>query len=286
MSTSSTPSSPRSPSSPSWSPSSRPSSAADSGPVRVLDVSTAAYRRAFELFLAGTDEKAVTHAHLARLVSRLARRRVFLDVGAGEGATTAHLGRHFERAVALEPSAAMREKLREVCPDAVVVAEPVDGVDLGEEADLVLLSHVLYYLPEDRWLPTLSRVLHWVAPGGTLLVMLQSPDNACMRMVEHFTGTRFDLRPSVGRLEAREPEKVAGWSLETLDARYRTDCFADAVDVAEFMVNVPGLPGLDPLPARADLAAYVDRHFARPDGTYVIGHAHDVLCVRRAATAA
>ncbi|MET9514836.1 methyltransferase domain-containing protein [Streptomyces sp. NPDC002994] len=260
---------------------------ADSGPVRVLDVSSAAYRRAFELFLAGTDEKAVTHARLADLVAGLERRRVFLDVGAGAGETTAHLGQHFERTVAVEPSASMRERLLQACPDAVVVARPIesadgaDGADLKGKADLALLSHVLYYLPEEAWLPTLRRVLGWVAPGGTLLVMLQSPGNACMRMVEHFTGTRFDLRPIARQLRGQEPEQVSGWSIETLDVRYRTRRFAEAMDVAEFMVNVPVLPTLDPLPARADLVAYVEKHFARPDGTYVISHAHDILCVRR-----
>ncbi|WP_308295958.1 class I SAM-dependent methyltransferase [Streptomyces sp. ISL-96] len=253
--------------------------------MRVLDVSSDAYRRAFELFLSGTDEKAVTHARLADLVAGLERRRVFLDVGAGAGQTTAHLGRRFDRTVAVEPSAAMRERLVQACPGAVVVAQPIesadgDGADLRDTADLALLSHVLYYLPEEAWLPTLRRVLGWVAPGGTLLVVLQSPGNACMRMVEHFTGTRFDMRPfarQLGELTAQ----VSGWSIETLDVRYRTTRFAEAVDVAEFMVNVPVLPSLDPLPARADLVAYVEKHFARPDGTYVIGHAHDILCVRR-----
>jgi SAM-dependent methyltransferase len=250
--------------------------------VRVLDVCGADYRRAFELFLAGTDEKAVTHAHLAALVSGLPRRGVFLDVGAGEGGTTAYLARFFERTVAVEPSAAMRERLRRACPGALVVGEPIDRAAPPEPADLALLSHVLYYLPREAWLPTLRRVLGWVAPGGTLLVMLQNPGNACMRMVERFTGERFDLRPVARRLAAEEPERVSGWSVETLPARYRTADRRAALDVAEFALNVPSLPDLEPLPARSDLAAYVEAHFARPDGTYVMDHAHDVLRVHRA----
>ncbi|WP_171165382.1 bifunctional 2-polyprenyl-6-hydroxyphenol methylase/3-demethylubiquinol 3-O-methyltransferase UbiG [Streptomyces sp. I05A-00742] len=255
---------------------------AGSRPVRVLDVTSAEYRRAFELFLAGTDEKSLTHGLLTEVVGELARRRVFLDVGAGEGGTTAWLSRSFERTVAVEPNASMREELHRACPDAVVVAEPLDRAEPGVRADLVLLSHVLYYLPEEEWLPTLERVFGWVAPGGTLLVMLQNPGNACMRMVRHFTGVRFDLRPAVRRLLERQAERVAGWSVDTLDNHYRAGRREDALDTAEFMVNVPTLRDLDPLPARAELAAYVDEHFARPDGTYVIGHAHDVLRVRRA----
>ncbi|MGW7054234.1 class I SAM-dependent methyltransferase [Streptomyces sp. NPDC054887] len=254
---------------------------ADSRPVNVLDVSGAAYRRAFELFLAGTDEKSRTHARLAGIIAGLERRRLFLDVGAGEGVTTAHVGQHFERTVAVEPNPALGEKLRETCAYAHVVPETVERADFREEADLALLSHVLYYLPQDRWLPTVRRVLGWLAPGGTLLVMLQNPGSGCMRMVEHFTGARFDLRPLAHRLREHGGDQAVDCTIETLRVHYRTSHPAEALDVAEFMLNVPTLRDVDPLPSRAALAAYVDRHFAGPDGTYTIAHTQDLLSVRR-----
>ncbi|MFC5888609.1 class I SAM-dependent methyltransferase [Kitasatospora sp. CM 4170] len=255
----------------------------DSGPVQVLDVSGPAYRRAFELFLAGTDEKPLTHARLSEVVAGLEHRRVLLDVGAGEGRTTAHLARHFERTVAVEPSAAMREKLRSACPEALVLPEPIDRAQPPEPADLVHLSHVLYYVPAAEWLPMVGRVLGWTAPGGTLLVVLQNPESPCMRMAAHFTGVRYDLRPLADGLREREPAHE--YALETLGLHYRTDRLDEAVDVAEFMVNVADLAAMDPLPDRGELTAYVRHHFARPDGGYVIGHTQDMLTVRRARTA-
>ncbi|WP_031075156.1 class I SAM-dependent methyltransferase [Streptomyces sp. NRRL WC-3742] len=252
----------------------------DDRPVRVLDVSGPEYRRAFELFLAGTDEKPLTHARLSEVVAALPHRRVLLDVGAGEGRTTAYLGRAFERTVAVEPSAAMREKLRAVCPEALVLPEPIDRAEPPEPADLVHLSHVLYYVPEAQWLPTVSRIRSWTAPGGTLLVVLQNPDSPCMRMAAHFTGARYDLRPLAAALRDRHPgDRLA---LETLGLRYRAESLDEAVDVAEFMVNVADLATMDPRPARAALTAYVRRNFAQPDGTYAIGHTQDMLTLRRA----
>ncbi|MFJ8436354.1 class I SAM-dependent methyltransferase [Kitasatospora sp. NPDC094019] len=255
--------------------------AGGTGPLRVLDTSGAAYRRAFELFLAGTDEKPLTHARLTGIATGLDRRRVLLDVGAGEGRTTAHLARYFERTVAIEPSAAMRERLRAVCPDALVLPDPIDVAEPPEPADLVHLSHVLYYVPSQDWLRTVGRVLDWAAPGGTLLVVLQNPESPCMRMAAHFTGVRYDLRPLAEQLAEQGPEHAV--ALETLDLCYRTDRLAEAVDVAEFMVNVADLAVLDRLPDRDELTAYVEGHFARPDGGYAIGHTQDMLTVRRAA---
>ncbi len=251
-----------------------------SGPVRVLDVAGAPYRRAFELFLAGTDEKPRTHARLTEIAAGLDRRRVLLDVGAGEGRTTAHLAQYFERTVAVEPSAAMREKLRLACPGALVLPEPIAAAEPPEPADLVHLSHVLYYVPPGDWLRTVGRVLDWAAPGGTLLVVLQNPESPCMRMAAHFTGVRYDLRPLAEQLAEQGPEHAV--ALETLDLRYRTDRLEEAVDVAEFMVNVAELAAMDPLPDRGELTAYVERHFTRPDGGYAIGHTQDMLTVRRA----
>ncbi|MER6298742.1 class I SAM-dependent methyltransferase [Kitasatospora sp. NPDC001539] len=202
----------------------------DTVPVRVLDVSGADYRRAFELFLAGTDEKPRTHARLSEIAAALPQRRVLLDLGAGEGRTTAHLARSFDRVIAVEPSAAMREKLRAACPEALVLPEPIDRARPPEPADLVHLSHVLYYVPEGDWLSTVSRALDWTAPGGALLVVLQNPDSPCMRMAEHFTGARYDLRPLLDRLRTAHP--AHDYALETLALHYRTPHLGEAVDVA------------------------------------------------------
>ncbi|MEU9046357.1 MULTISPECIES: class I SAM-dependent methyltransferase [unclassified Kitasatospora] len=255
----------------------------DADPVRVLDVASADYRRAFELFLAGTDEKPITHARLSELAAALPHRRVLLDLGAGDGRTTAHLARSFDRTVAVERSAAMREKLRTTCPDALVLPERLDRAQPPEPADLVHLSHVLYYVPEPDWLATVTRALNWTAPGGALLVVLQNPESPCMRMAAHFTGVRYDLSTLADRLRERHPADDI--TLETLDLHYRTAHLAEAVDVAEFMVNVADLATLDPRPSRAALTAYVQDHFTRPDGTYAIGHTQDMLIVRRSPSA-
>ncbi|MCP2169520.1 class I SAM-dependent methyltransferase [Goodfellowiella coeruleoviolacea] len=258
--------------------------AADS--VRVLDVTGADYRRAFELFLAGTDEKVRTHEYLNRLVERLPRRTVFLDVGAGEGGTTGHLARYFARTVAVEPSAPMREALRRACPTAEIHAEPVHQLVLDDvQADLALCSHVLYYLPESDWVPLVRRVLTWVSPGGTLVLLLQAPDNDCMRMVAHFTGARFDLPGLAGALAERCADLVADTTLDRITNRYRTTSLADAVQVAEFMLNVPALAEQRDLPSRQALRDYVTSHFTAPDGTVTINHAHDILLVHRSGAA-
>jgi Methyltransferase domain len=252
-----------------------------SGSVRILDVAGDDYRRAFELFMAGTDEKAVTHEYLNALVEQLPRRTLFIDVGAGDGVTTRHVGQYFERTIAIEPSAPMRQALRRSCPDAVVLNEPIDEVELDTHADLALCAHVFSYMPEFAWLNTARRILNWMAPGGTLLLILQNPGSDCMRMVRHFTGVRHDLSDLARRLEYDDNGLVDSVAMVTLPIRYRSTNLTDAIDVAEFMINVPALRSRR-LPRRQELQSYVVRNFSDPEGAICITHTHDILTVHRA----
>ncbi|MFE3198700.1 class I SAM-dependent methyltransferase [Embleya sp. NPDC059237] len=254
-------------------------------PIRVLDVTTDDYRRAFELFLAGSDEKAVTHAHLLALVEQLPQRSVFLDIGAGSGATTRYLGSHFERTIAIEPSKYMRDALRLTYPEAEVLSDPVETAAPPALADFALCSHMFYFLPESQYLPTVRRLLDWVRPGGELVLVLQNPDNECMRLVRHFYDIRFDLSPTAKALGTGHEDLVESCTLETLPVRFHADNLPDTLAVAEFMANVPDLAERPTRPTHGDLENYVRTHFTDPPGTgYTIHHDHDIVRIKRRKT--
>ncbi|MGK5532452.1 methyltransferase domain-containing protein [Streptomyces sp. URMC 129] len=251
-------------------------------PARGLRLEEDAYRLALGRFLARTDEKTVTHAYLDRVVDTLTHRRVLLDVGPADGTTTRHLAPSFEDTVCIEPSAPMRCVLERTCPDATVLPDPVLAAEPGVAADLALLSHVLYYVPPEQWTATVLRVMEWVAPGGLLLVLLQNPDNACMGMVRHFTGCRFDVRDLARELAAAPPGLVGDVRLDALPARYSSPCLDETLLVADFLLSVPAdRTGGAPLPPRGSVEAYVRRHFRTPEGRYVIRHDQDVLRIER-----
>ncbi|WP_439675561.1 class I SAM-dependent methyltransferase [Embleya sp. MST-111070] len=255
---------------------------ASDDPIRVLDVTTDDYRRAFELFLAGSDEKAVTHAHLLALVEQLPRHAVFLDIGAGSGATTRYLGRRFERTIAIEPSKYMRDALRLAYPEAEVLSDPVETAEPPALADFALCSHMFYFLPESQYLPTVRRMLRWVRPGGELVLALQNPDNECMRLVRHFFDIRFDLAPTASALQAGHEDLVESCTLETVPVRFHSDNLADTLAVAEFMANVPDLAQRETRPTQKALEQYVLEHFADPTGTgFTVAHDHDIVHIKR-----
>ncbi|MBM7168712.1 class I SAM-dependent methyltransferase [Streptomyces sp. G44] len=247
--------------------------------ARTLRTQEDAYRQAFARFLAGTDEKANNHAYLRDTVSRLHARRVLLDVGPADGTTTRYLAPYFERIVCIEPSEPMRRALQRTCPQAEVVGEPVMEATIEARADLALLSHVLYYVPRTQWVATVSRIMRWLAPGGLLLVLLQNPDEACMRMVRHFTGARFDLRELADELAALPPGLISGIELDTVPARYHSSDLDETVDTAAFHLSIPDTPA----PKREAVEAYVRQHLRNGEGEYVLHHGQHALRLQRPA---
>lgn len=94
-------------------------------------------------------------APILPLVEELARPEdSWLDIGAGAGAFALPLAQQVQRVLAIEPSAAMAELLREGVHDAgldnveVLPSEPWPSGKPVEPVDVVLASHVVYFVAE------------------------------------------------------------------------------------------------------------------------------------------
>lgn len=232
--------------------------------INVYDSQSADYQHAFQVFLDHTDQKAKAREWLDRLVDGLPSRDLFIDAGAGNGKVTAWFTDPFQRTVAIEPNPYLCEELRHSCPTARVLPEAILTAEPPTGADLILCSHVLYYIPEAEWSAHLDRLASWLAPGGVLVVVLQNHETDCMRLLEQFHGRRFDLAALARRFEAerRSDYRV---DLETVPARVVTPDFTAALTIAEFILNLLPMPDS---PMRSDLEATVREHFTEPDGGF------------------
>jgi SAM-dependent methyltransferase len=217
--------------------------------VNVFDSQSAAYQRAFQVFLDHTDQTAKAREWLEHLVQGLPSRDLFVDAGAGNGKVTVWFSDQFRRTVAIEPSPYLCAELRRTCPTAEVLPTTILAAQPPGAANLVLCSHVLYYIAEAERLLHLERLASWLAPGGVLVIVVQNDRTDCMRMLDQLLGLHFDLSELCGRFQAIRGAQYEV-DLETVPAHVVTAAFDTAYTVAEFMLNV--LPMPDP-PARRDL---------------------------------
>jgi len=244
--------------------------------IRVFDSQGEAYKQAFQTFLNHTDQKRNAKRWLQRVVDDLPARNVFIDAGAGNGEVTRAFAGAFDRTIAIEPNAHLLTQLRQAVPTAHALGEPILAARPDAGGDFVLCSHTLYYIPADQWLAHLERLVSWMSPTGVTIVVLQHRETGCMNMVHHFFGHRFELRRMADEFRAKHGGRYDVTT--TLDpAHVDTPDLASTYAVAEFMLN---LLNIDHAPARRDVEAYVQAHFATAAGGYRIPVHQDFLQIR------
>jgi len=244
--------------------------------VQVYDSQGAAYHQAFHVFLDHTDQKVNARRELERLVQGLPSRQVFLDAGAGTGQVTAWLLDRFEETVAIEPNPSLSAELKRNCPRARVLPVTINEAEPDVACDIILCSHVLYYIDQQEWLGILSRMASWLAPRGVLVVILQNHETDCMRMLDEFLGRRFDLSALATEFEAAQRQRFLV-ERKVVPAHVTTSDLATAYVIAEFMLNL--LPMSRP-PDRRALEEYVKTHFAAPGGGFRFSCHQDFLTIR------
>ena len=183
----------------------------------------------------------------------------------------------FGRTIAIEPNASLRSELMRVCPGAEVVGERILDAEVRAAGDLILCSHVFYYIDASEWMATLEQLVSWLSSGGILVLVVQNQDTDCMRMLKHFFGRRF-LVPSLARRFEAERGRSYQVRVETVPAQIETSDFASAYAIAEFMLNL--LLHADLL-ARHDLRKYVRANFERADGSLRFSCDQDFVQIRR-----
>ena len=246
-------------------------------PVKAYDSSSQEYHEAFQVFLAHTDEKAKIKEHLAGIIVSLPGRRTLVDVGAGNGTLTAWVGERFQKTVAIEPNPSLRQDLTRRCPKAEIIPDQLAEVNLPATGDLILCSHVLYYVRQKEWLYCLKRMASWLAPQGVLVVILQSHDCDCSKVISHFQGHCVDLVPFGMTLESALAAQFQV-KLERVPAQVRTPDLSAAYTVAEFMLN---LSPLERPVERGQLEEYLQRHCTLPGGGFRLSLDQDFLVIRQ-----
>jgi SAM-dependent methyltransferase len=244
--------------------------------VRVYDSQSVAYHQAFQAFLDHTDQKVNARRWLDGLVQGLPARRVFVDAGAGTGQVTAWFLEQFERTIAIEPSPSLSAELRRTCPKAEVLPVRILDAQPAVQADLILCAHVLYYIDQSEWRAHVARMASWLAPGGTLAIVLQNHETDCMRMLEAFLGRRFDLAALAAEFESEHGQQYRV-ERHLVPAHVTAPDLGTAYVIAEFMLNLLPIP--EP-PPRSALEEHVSKHFALPGGGFRFSCHQDFVVIR------
>jgi SAM-dependent methyltransferase len=152
------------------------------------------YKHQLECFVKSSTEKGIELVKIGELIARLAQRQSFLDIGAGGGDLTIPVSQSFEKTTVVEPNEIQADYLRRRCPRFAIINDYFDRADLGQQRfDFILCSHVLYYIPEGRWLETIAKMYSHLEKDGCIALIIQSPIGAVAEFFRHFTNYEVNI---------------------------------------------------------------------------------------------
>ena len=151
------------------------------------------YRDYFSSFLKHTDEKKRSRDWFSReLLPRIGTRNVLIDAGAGNGELLSHFLPQFHRCIAIEPSPVFARDLLQLIPEEALYQTTILGAPSSlPKANLVVESHVKYYIPLEEWEINTDRLISWLAPGGCLVEVLKSEHSDFQIMIAEFLGREY-----------------------------------------------------------------------------------------------
>ncbi|MCM3779007.1 class I SAM-dependent methyltransferase [Microbacterium hydrocarbonoxydans] len=166
---------------------------------------------------------------------------VALDLGAGTGKFTEHLVDRADRVMAVEPSAAMLEVLREKLPTVQALAGDAEQIPVGDAAvDVVAVAQAFHWFDRVRACAEIARVLR---PGGTLGLLWNRSDPAC----SWDTAAARVIHPAVGEADetTSTAEDLPGFRFDRLESFHwsepitRDDYLARWSTVSTYLVAEP-----------------------------------------------
>ncbi|MBI5929040.1 MAG: class I SAM-dependent methyltransferase [Chloroflexi bacterium] len=191
------------------------------------------YKRVFELLSENTQEYDNFLKFIeTSIIPNLPSHRSLLDIGAGRGNLTRPLSFYFEQTTVVEPNKAFFDELMDWAhshsPNVVGHNAGWETLDLDLSADLIILSHVLYYVPIHQHLEFIRKAYSHLRPGGCMILALNGTQSDIWKLCKQlYTPEEFAQLPYAERLF----ESMLRWNFRatyhpfhsTIDTQTETD---------------------------------------------------------------
>ncbi len=240
---------------------------------------SAEYAEAFAALLRSYGSRELLYSTVRDLLDGLPAEAAAIDWGSGTGDLTRVLLEKVRTVYAVEPNATHKITLAANCPEAKIIDGTIMTADPPGQADVAVMSHVLYHIADHEWGANVVRAANFLAPKGMLLVVLKDPDSGCNRMLEHFGAPPFDLFTGLARVTRRHKE--FDFTFSHRPHTVSMNSFEEVLQVARFMMADRAEESFSRPPSEEQFQDYVRTHLWDEEkklGGWFIG---DVYCLIR-----
>lgn len=226
--------------------------------MKFFDSDSPEYAAAFQALLHSTDERTHIKRLLTNLLSDFPQDSTAVDWGAGSGVLTHELLQKFSTVYAIEPHPDLQRVLSESCPAATIIPYGILEANLPTLVDVGIMSHMLYYLPDETWGEVCLKAASHLTHQGILIVILKHFVAGENQMFEAFGASRCDLSCIFTHLKNYPEYEV---SFVSTPGRFKISTFEETLNIARFMLSDRPHESYTNLPTEEEFQAYVKRHF-------------------------
>jgi SAM-dependent methyltransferase len=246
--------------------------------ITVEMVEEAEYQRQLKLFSECSTEKGIELLEIGKVIAALPNRRKFLDVGAGGGHLTIPVAQQFEKTTIVEPNQLQAQLFLRRSPAFCILNAGWTDVNIGDECfDLILCSHVLYYIPEGTWVAIIEKMYRHLSKGGCIIIVLQSPLGEVARFFSSLTTYDVPIIELTRDIIERYGDDAV--ELRYFQNEIVCDSRDDMVEIGLFLLLDRKFRSRS-----GEIAAYFDRHHHDKNG-YQIRQDEILLVIKKIASA-
>jgi hypothetical protein len=223
----------------------------------------------------------VAAAKLNAFIERFVGRRLFIDIGAGNGQLTSWIASSFDTTVLVEPNRAQLLGASKHLSRGVFIKARAQELQnecrLFETADFILFSHVLFHIDVADWLNCLRTATLFLRRGGFLCLILQTESTGCR---DFWTACGITL-PSLSTFLSLEGLAAIGLEVVDISSVPSEICTSDPSvipTVSEFLLNTSDKWGsMDRIVVESNMA----RTLARRKGRYFLSCDQEIVLLRK-----
>lgn len=131
------------------------------------------------------------------ILPSLKNKHSFIDIGVGDGSITNFVGCHFANITLVDPAAKSLENVSLLPKQVAKINQDILYADLGSLSfDFILLSHVLYYIPEKELPHLLQKLYNRLNEGGCMTIIVSEGLDKD-KIINHFTKQTTTLESKI-----------------------------------------------------------------------------------------
>lgn len=147
----------------------------------------------FEELIRYSDEYPNVRKIILPIIRWVKSRKRFLDCGSGNPITlTNHISKFFDKTYVVEPKKSYRKLYRN--RGYILLGSKVEDINVQESHfDLILCSHLFYYIPKEKWLGVIRSLYKSLNFGGVLILILHSENSDTFRHMNRMMNGKLDV---------------------------------------------------------------------------------------------